>query len=91
MRDGVLAPDLTGSIGNLGAAHAAVALSDVLERARPGQVIAVLSLADGADALVLRTTDALTAAQRDPGGGRRAAAWPSRWRPGGTTCPTPPS
>ena len=65
VRDGVLAPDLTGSIGNLGAAHAAVALCDVLERARPGQVIAVLSLADGADALVLRTTDALTAAQRD--------------------------
>ena len=31
--------------------------------ARPGQVIVVLSLADGADALVLRTTDALTAAQ----------------------------
>jgi hydroxymethylglutaryl-CoA synthase len=64
VRDGVLAPDLTTSIGNLGAAHAGVALGDVLERAEPGQVIAVLSLADGADALVLRTTDALTAAQR---------------------------
>ena len=63
VRDGVLAPDLAGSVGNLGAAHAAVALGDVLERAEPGQVIVVLSLADGADALVLRTTDALTAAQ----------------------------
>jgi hydroxymethylglutaryl-CoA synthase len=62
--EGALAPDLTASVGNLGAAHAAVALCDVLERARPGQVIAVLSLADGADALVLRTTDALAAAQR---------------------------
>ena len=60
---GVLAPDLTGSVGNLGAAQAAVALCDVLERAEPGQVIVVLSLADGADALVLRTTDALAAAQ----------------------------
>ncbi len=64
VRDGAMAPDLTGSVGNLGAAHAAVALCDVLERAEPGQVIAVLSLADGADALVLRTTDALAAAQR---------------------------
>ncbi len=51
-------------MGNLGAAHAAVALCDVLERARPGQVIVVLSLADGADAFVLRTTDALAEAQR---------------------------
>jgi hydroxymethylglutaryl-CoA synthase len=58
-----LAPDLTRSVGNLGAAHAAVALADVLERAVPGQRIVVLSLADGADALVLRTTEALSAAQ----------------------------
>jgi hydroxymethylglutaryl-CoA synthase len=58
-----LAPDLTGSVGNLGAAQAGVALADVLERAQPGQVIAVLSLADGADALILRTTDALPGAR----------------------------
>jgi len=64
VRDGVLAPDLTGVVGNLGAAHAGVALCDVLERAQPGQVIVVLSLADGADALVLRTTGALDDAQR---------------------------
>ncbi len=64
VRDGVLAPDLGASLGNLGAAQAAVALCEVLERARPGQVIAVVSLADGADALVLRTTDALTSAQQ---------------------------
>ncbi len=64
VRDGVLAPDLTAVVGNLGAAHAGVALCDVLERAEPGQVIAVLSLADGADAFVLRTTEALSAAQR---------------------------
>jgi hydroxymethylglutaryl-CoA synthase len=64
VRDGALAPDLTGTVGNLGAAQAGVALCDVLERARPGQVIAVLSLADGADALVLRTTDALPAVQQ---------------------------
>jgi len=64
VRDGVRAPDLTASLGNLGAAHAGVALCDVLERAEPGQAIAVLSLADGADAFVLRTTGALTEAQR---------------------------
>jgi hydroxymethylglutaryl-CoA synthase len=58
-----VAPDLTGRLGNLGAAQAGVALADVLDRALPGQVIVVLSLADGADALVLRTTDALPAAQ----------------------------
>jgi len=62
--EGVLAPDLVASVGNLGAAHAGVALCDVLERARPGQVIVVLSLADGADAFVLRTTPALADAQR---------------------------
>jgi 3-hydroxy-3-methylglutaryl CoA synthase/uncharacterized OB-fold protein len=64
VRDGVLTPDLLGSVGNLGAAHAAVALCDVLERAEAGQVIVVLSLADGADAFVLRTTPVLTDAQR---------------------------
>jgi 3-hydroxy-3-methylglutaryl CoA synthase len=69
VRDGVLAPDLSASVGNLGAAAAAFALADVLERAEPGQLIAVLSLADGADAFVLRTTDALPAAQA----ARRAA------------------
>jgi 3-hydroxy-3-methylglutaryl CoA synthase/uncharacterized OB-fold protein len=60
---GVMSPDLIGFVGNLGAAHAGLALADVLERAEPGQVVVVLSLADGADALVLRTTDALPAAQ----------------------------
>ncbi len=58
-----MAPDLSATIGNLGAAQAGLALADVLERALPGQVIVVLSLADGADALVLRTTEALPAAQ----------------------------
>ncbi|HEY1832004.1 MAG TPA: OB-fold domain-containing protein [Acidimicrobiales bacterium] len=63
VRDGVLAPDLMAQVGNLGAAHAALVLADVLERAEPNQVIALLSLADGADAFVLRTTEQLTAVQ----------------------------
>ena len=57
----------------------------------PGQVIVVLSLADGADALVLRTTEALPAAQAARPGGRGADAWPSRWRRAATTFPTRPS
>ncbi|HEY1827830.1 MAG TPA: OB-fold domain-containing protein [Acidimicrobiales bacterium] len=61
--------DRTADVGNLGAAHAGLLLADVLERATPGQVVVVLSLADGADAFVLRTTEALTAAQD-----RRAAS-----------------
>jgi 3-hydroxy-3-methylglutaryl CoA synthase len=68
VREGVMAPDLLGSVGNLGAAHAGVALCDVLERAEPGQHIVVLSLADGADAFVLRATAALSDAQGDRAG-----------------------
>jgi uncharacterized OB-fold protein/3-hydroxy-3-methylglutaryl CoA synthase len=63
-------PDHAGVIGNLGAAQAGLQLADVLERAEPGQVVVVLELADGADAVVLRTTDALPAVQsarRDAG------------------------
>jgi 3-hydroxy-3-methylglutaryl CoA synthase len=66
------APDLDATVGNLGAAQAGVALAELLERARPGEVILVLSLADGADALLLRATDALPAAQA----ARRAAGVP---------------
>ncbi|MGD0311422.1 MAG: OB-fold domain-containing protein [Acidimicrobiales bacterium] len=63
-------PDHTGVIGNLGAAQAGLQLADVLERAEPGQVVVVLEVADGADAVVLRTTDtlpAVQAARRDAG------------------------
>jgi hydroxymethylglutaryl-CoA synthase len=63
VRNGVVAPDLNATLGNLGAAHAGVALADILDRAEPDQVVVVLSLADGADALVFRTTAALVAAQ----------------------------
>ena len=54
----------------------------------PGQVVAVLSLADGADALVLRTTDALAAAQQAPGRGGRADGGRAGGRRAATTCPT---
>jgi hydroxymethylglutaryl-CoA synthase len=57
------APDLVADIGNSGAAHLGLALCEVLERAKPGETVLLLSLADGADAAVLRTTEALTAAR----------------------------
>jgi 3-hydroxy-3-methylglutaryl CoA synthase/uncharacterized OB-fold protein len=62
--------ELEPAIGNLGAAHAGVQLTDALDRAQPGQVILVLSAADGADAMVLRATDAIGG--RPDGAGARA-------------------
>ena len=60
---GVRAESVTESlfttIGNTGVAHAGVLLADVLDRAEPGQTIAVVALADGADVLVFRTTELL--------------------------------
>ena len=56
---GGVADDLTAAVGNTGAAHAGLVLADVLDRAEPGQVIVVVSVADGADVLVLRATDAV--------------------------------
>jgi hydroxymethylglutaryl-CoA synthase len=50
---------LAGSVGNTGAAHPLLVLSSVLDTAQPGQVVALVSLADGADVIVLRTTAAL--------------------------------
>jgi hydroxymethylglutaryl-CoA synthase len=53
----VLVDDLSSTVGQTGAAHPALVLSAALEQARPGEVIAVIHLADGADALILRVTD----------------------------------
>jgi 3-hydroxy-3-methylglutaryl CoA synthase len=48
-------------VGNVGAAQMFLGLADALERAEPGQYLLAVSLADGADAIILRTTDALSA------------------------------
>jgi 3-hydroxy-3-methylglutaryl CoA synthase len=58
-----LVDDRAATVGNTGAAQAALMFTDVLERAEPGQVVAVVSLADGADVLVFRVTDAVSAYQ----------------------------
>ena len=64
VRPELLADDLTAEIGNTGTAHRAIMLADVLDRAEPGQTIALLTLADGADCAIARTTDALATYER---------------------------
>ena len=62
---GAIVADRTDSIGNAGTAQPGILLADVLDRADPGETVVLLVLADGATALVLRTTTAL-AAHRQP-------------------------
>ncbi len=56
--------ELEPRLGYLGAAHIGVRLADILDRASAGESILLVSAADGADALVLRTTDALSKSER---------------------------
>lgn len=48
--------NLAGSVGATGAAQPGLQLAALLEQAEANQVIALVSLADGADVIVLRTT-----------------------------------
>jgi 3-hydroxy-3-methylglutaryl CoA synthase/uncharacterized OB-fold protein len=62
--DGVAVDDLTSSVGQSGTAHPLLVLSSALEAlaaegAPAGTVLVVVLLADGADAVVLRTTETL--------------------------------
>ncbi len=54
---------LQDTVGNTGAAHAGVMLCAALEQASPGEMIAVVALADGAEVMILRTTEALAGHQ----------------------------
>ncbi len=56
---GRVADDLSSVVGNTGTAHPGLLLTAELERAEPGQTIAVVVLADGVEVLILRTTEAL--------------------------------
>jgi hydroxymethylglutaryl-CoA synthase len=64
--DTALTDDLSSSVGQCGAAHPLLVLASVLETlatdssTAPGAVVVLLHLADGADAIVLRTTAALS-------------------------------
>ncbi|MHB8220423.1 MAG: OB-fold domain-containing protein [Acidimicrobiales bacterium] len=48
-------------VGYTGAAHLGLVVADVLDRARPGDHVVAVSVADGADVVVLRVTEALPA------------------------------
>lgn len=74
VRPDAVAPDLGASLGNAGTAAAGVALADVLDRASPGQVVALVVLADGADVTLWRTTDALSSYRRTSTVAEQAAA-----------------
>ncbi|MGI9053950.1 MAG: OB-fold domain-containing protein [Ilumatobacteraceae bacterium] len=65
-RPETLADDLSAEVGNTGTAHWALLLADLLDRADPGQHVAVVVLADGCDVWLLRTTDALAARRTGP-------------------------
>ena len=58
--------DLAATVGNPGAAQPGLLLASALDRATPGQVVVLLSLADGADALVFRTTQAIAGYDSQP-------------------------
>jgi hydroxymethylglutaryl-CoA synthase len=57
---GRVVDDLAATVGYSGAAQLGLLLAATLETAQPGEVIAVVSLADGADVLILRVSDAVT-------------------------------
>lgn len=59
VRPEVVANDLSAEVGNTGTAHFGLMLADVLDRAQPNQLIAVLVVADGATVMFFRTTDAI--------------------------------
>lgn len=54
--------DVAPFIGNTGAAHPTLLLASLLEQAEPNQLVALVSVSDGADVIILRTTAALTTA-----------------------------
>ena len=58
-----LVDDFAATLGNTGTAHAGIGLAAALDEAQPGEVIAVVVLADGADVLLFRATNALAAAR----------------------------
>jgi uncharacterized OB-fold protein len=52
--------DFSSTLGNCGAAQWSLMLADVLDRAKPNEIIAMVLLADGVNVWLLRTTDAIT-------------------------------
>lgn len=57
--------DLAAQVGFTGAAHPALLLTATIERAEPGQVVALVSMADGADTFFFRVTEAVATRRQD--------------------------
>lgn len=55
-----IADTLAATVGRSGCAHAGLLLARALDKAKPGDRVLVVCEADGADALVLEVTDAIT-------------------------------
>ena len=62
-RVGASADVVTSSIGNSGCVQPLLALSSALEAAKPGDIVMVVHLSDGADAVAFKATDAIGGAQ----------------------------
>ncbi len=54
-----LVDPLINTVGNTATAHPALLLCSALEHAAPGETVAVVALADGVEAIVLRATEAI--------------------------------
>ena len=55
--------DFAGAVGETGTAHSLLMLAAVLDIAKPGETILLVTFGHGCDALLLQTTDVLPAAQ----------------------------
>ena len=55
-----LVDSLADTVGNTATAHPLLLLCSALEDASPGETVAVVALADGAEAIILRATDAIS-------------------------------
>ncbi len=70
---GLFVDPLKATVGDAGAAHAVLMLTQALAGAVPGEKIAIVGFGQGADCIVLETTAALTRCQDGRG--------PARWLP----------
>ena len=77
MAAGKVVDPLSATVGNTGAAHPGLLLASALEAADPGETIALVVLADGADVAVFRTTEHV----QDAVPGRTVAAQDSCGQP----------
>jgi 3-hydroxy-3-methylglutaryl CoA synthase len=63
---GTLVDNLGSAVGITGAAHPGMLLATALDAAAPGEVIALVVLADGAEVLLFRVTDAIQTHRSSP-------------------------